>query len=250
MSGHSKWSQVKRKKGVQDAKRGQIFTKLIREITVAARLGGGDPDGNPRLRAAIAAAKAENMPRDNIERAIKKGTGDLSEGSQFEEVMYEGYGPGGLAVLIESLTDNRNRTTADIRHIFSKNNGNLGEAGCVAWMFQKKGYIVVEKDKVAEDTLMEVAVEAGAEDIQEADKEYELISDPKNLDGVKESLEKAAIPYTLAEITMLPQNTVEVGERHAEQILRLMEMLEDHDDVQKVYSNFDIPEQVMERLSQ
>ena len=250
MSGHSKWSQIKRKKGAQDAKRGKIFTKVIKEITVAARLGGGDPDGNSRLRAAIAAAKMENMPRDNIERAIKKGTGELDGGTALEELIYEGYGPGGVAVLIETLTDNKNRTTADIRHIFSKNNGNLGEGGCVAWMFQKKGYIVVDNEQVDEEMLMEVVLEAGAEDIREGEKEYEVITDPKYLETVQKAMENVGITYSFGEVTMLPQNTVVLDERHAEQTLRLMEMLEDHDDIQKVYANFDIPESVMEQLSQ
>ncbi|RLB07259.1 MAG: YebC/PmpR family DNA-binding transcriptional regulator [Deltaproteobacteria bacterium] len=250
MSGHSKWSQIKRKKGAQDAKRGKIFTKLIREITVAARLGGGDPEGNPRLRAAIAAAKAENMPKENIERAIKKGTGELGEGTTYEDLVYEGYGPGGVAVLIEAMTDNKNRTTAEIRRIFSRSNGNLGEAGCVSWMFQKKGYIVVEKDKIDEDKLMEVVLEAGAEDVREGGKEYEVIAAPQDFEAVKEALEQAGIEYLLAEITMHPQSTVRLDGSNAEQMLRLMEMLEDHDDVQKVYANFDIPESVMERLSQ
>lgn len=247
MSGHSKWSQIKRKKGVMDAKRGQIFTKLIKEITVAARLGGGDPEGNARLRAAIAAAKAENMPKENIERAIKKGTGEL-EGVNYEEFLYEGYGPGGAAVLVEVMTDNKNRSTAEIRHIFSRAGGNLGEAGCVAWMFQKKGYIVVEKAGVDEDRLIEVALEAGAEDIKTGDKEYEVITPPPALEGVKQALSNAGISYQIAELTMYPQSTVQLDGKYAEQMLRLMEQLEDHDDVQKVYSNFDIPESVMEQL--
>lgn len=250
MSGHSKWSQIKRKKGVQDAKRGKIFSTLIREITVAARLGGGDPEGNPRLRAAIAAAKAENMPKENIKKAIKKGTGELGEGTSYEELTYEGYGPGGVAVLIEAMTDNKNRTTADVRHIFSRCNGNLGEAGCVSWMFQKKGYIVVEKDNVDENRLMEVVLDAGAEDITEGEREYDVITPPEAFATVKGALEQAQIEYLLAEITMYPQSTVRLDGRNAEQMLRLMEMLEDHDDAQKVYANFDIPESVMEQLSQ
>jgi len=248
MSGHSKWAQIKRKKGAQDAKRGKIFSKVIREITVAARLGGVDPEGNPRLRTAIAAAKAENMPKDNIERAIKKGTGELG-GIAYEDLIYEGYGPGGAAVLIEVMTDNKNRTTADVRHIFSKCNGNLGEAGCVSWMFQKKGYIVVEKDGVDEDRLMEIVLEAGAEDITEGEREYEVITAPRDFEAVKGALEQAGMGCILAEITMHPQSTVQLDGKNAENMLRLMEMLEDHDDVQKVYSNFDIPESVMEQLS-
>ena len=248
MSGHSKWSSIKRKKGATDAKRGKVFTKLIKEITVAARIGGGDPEGNPRLRAAIAAAKADNMPKDNIERAIKKGTGEL-EGVSYEELIYEGYGPGGAAILIEAMTDNRNRTTADIRHIFSKGSGNLGEAGCVAWMFDKKGYLVVEKSAVDEEKLMELALDAGAEDIEEGGKEFEVITDPGSFDAVKEALDKAGIQYVLAEVTMYPQSTVKLEAKNADQMLRMMEQLEDQDDVQKVYANFDIPEEVMEQLS-
>ncbi len=247
MSGHSKWSQIKRKKGVADAKRGQVFTKLIKEITVAARFGGGDPEGNARLRTAIAAAKAENMPKDNIERAIKKGTGEL-EGITYEEFPYEGYGPGGAAVLVEVLTDNKNRTTAEIRHIFSRSGGNLGEAGSVAWMFHKKGYIVIDKAAVDEDKLMEVVLDVGAEDIEAGAKEYEVTTDPQKLDVVKKALEKAGIKYHLAELTMYPQSTVAIDGKHAEQMLRLMEQLEEHDDVQKVYSNCDIPDSVMEQL--
>jgi YebC/PmpR family DNA-binding regulatory protein len=248
MSGHSKWSSIKRKKGATDAKRGQVFTRLIKEITVAARIGGGDPEGNPRLRTAIAAAKAENMPKDNIDRAIKKGTGEL-EGVSYDEFLYEGYGPGGAAVLIEAMTDNKNRTTADIRHIFSKGNGNLGETGCVAWMFEKKGYIVVEKSAVDEEQLMELALDAGADDIQEDEKEFEVVTDPGAFDAVKAALEVAGIKYLLAEVTMHPQSVVQLEGKNAEQMLRLMEQLEDHDDIQKVYANFDIPEKVMEQLS-
>jgi YebC/PmpR family DNA-binding regulatory protein len=248
MSGHSKWSSIKRKKGATDAKRGQVFTKLIKEITVAARIGGGDPEGNPRLRTAIAAAKADNMPKDNIDRAIKKGTGEL-EGVSYDEFLYEGYGPGGAAVLIEVMTDNKNRTTAEIRHLFAKSSGNLGEAGCVAWMFDKKGYIVVEKSAVDEEKLMELALDAGAEDIQEGEKEFEVITDPGAFDAVKEALDGADIQYLLAEVTMHPQSVVQLEGKNAEHMLHLMEQLEDQDDVQKVYANFDITEGVMEQLS-
>ncbi|MBN1255997.1 MAG: YebC/PmpR family DNA-binding transcriptional regulator [Deltaproteobacteria bacterium] len=248
MSGHSKWSSIKRKKGATDAKRGQVFTRLIKEITVAARMGGGDPEGNARLRAAVAAAKADNMPKDNIERAIKKGTGEL-EGVSYEELVYEGYGPGGAAILIEVMTDNKNRTTAEIRNIFSKSSGNMGEAGCVAWMFHKKGYLVVEKSTVDEEKLMELALDAGAEDIQEGENEFEVITDPGAFEGVKETLDKAGIKYLLAEVTMHPQNVVQLEGKNADQMLRLMEQLEDHDDIQHVYANFDIPEGVMEQLS-
>jgi len=249
MSGHSKWSSIKRKKGATDAKRGQVFTKLIKEITVAARIGGGDPEGNPRLRTAIAAAKADNMPKDNIERAIKKGTGELG-GVTYEEFVYEGYGPGGAAVLVEAMTDNKNRTTAEVRHVFAKGSGNLGEAGCVAWMFHKKGYLVVEKGAVDEEKLMEIALDAGAEDIQEDEKEFEVITSLQAFEAVKQALEGAGITYQLAELTMYPQSTVELDTKNAEQMLRLMEQLEDLDDIQHVYANFDIPESVMEQLGQ
>jgi YebC/PmpR family DNA-binding regulatory protein len=245
MSGHSKWSSIKHKKAAVDAKRGKIFTKLIKEITVSARMGGGDPDANPRLRTAILAAKSENMPKDNIERAIKKGTGEL-EGVNYEESIYEGYGPGGAAVLVESLTDNKNRAVAEIRHIFTKNGGSLGESGCVAWMFKKKGYIVVERSAVEEDHLMEAALEAGAEDIREDADSYEVISAPEDFEAVKEAIEAADIPHVTAEITMLPQSTTELAGKEAEQMVRLMEMLEDCEDVQNVYTNADIPEEVFE----
>ncbi len=245
MSGHSKWSSIKHKKGALDAKRGKIFTKLIKEITVAARMGGsGDPDANPRLRTAIAAAKAENMPKDNIERAIKKGTGEL-EGVSYEESTYEGYGPGGAAVLVESLTDNKNRAVADIRHIFSKCGGNLGENGCVAWMFDKKGYLVVARSAVDEDTLMEAALDAGAEDVREDESNYEVITAPEDFDAVKAAVDEKAIPYLDAEVTMLPQTSTNLQGKEAEQMIRLMDMLEDCDDVQKVYTNADIPEDLI-----
>ena len=247
MSGHSKWSSIKHKKAATDAKRGKIFTRVIKEITVAARMGGGDIEANPRLRTAVQAAKAENMPKDNIERAIKKGTGEL-EGINYEESTYEGYGPGGAAVLVESLTDNKNRTVADIRSIFGKNGGNLGENGCVAWMFDKKGYIVVESSAVDEDTLMETALEAGAEDIREDDSNFEVITEPGDFEAIKEAIDTASIPYIDAEVTMLPQNTTNLAGKEAEQMVRLMEMLEDCDDVQKVYTNADIPEEVIINL--
>jgi len=243
MSGHSKWSSIKHKKAATDAKRGKIFTKVIKEITVAARMGGGDLETNPRLRSAVQAAKSENMPKDNIERAIKKGTGEL-EGVNYEEIIYEGYGPGGAAVLVESLTDNKNRTVADIRSIFGKNGGNLGENGCVAWMFDKKGYIAIERSAVDEDALMETALEAGAEDIREDNDNYEVISAPGDFEAIKEAIDQASIPYIDAEVTMLPQNTTNLTGKEAEQMVRLMEMLEDCDDVQKVYTNADIPEEM------
>ncbi len=248
MSGHSKWSTIKHKKGAADAKRGKIFTKLIKEITMAAKMGdNGDPDSNPRLRTAIAAAKAENMPKDNISRAIKKGTGEL-EGVNYEESVYEGYGPGGAAVMVESLTDNKNRAVAEIRHIFSKYGGNLGENGCVAWMFDKKGFISVEKKAVDEDTIMETAIDAGADDVRDEEANYEIITEPDDFEAVKEALDKSSIPYTEAEITMLPQTTTNLLGKDAEKMLKLMDFLEDCDDVQKVFTNADIPEELMNSL--
>jgi YebC/PmpR family DNA-binding regulatory protein len=249
MSGHSKWSTIKRKKGAIDAKRGKIFTRLIKEITVAARTGGGDPDGNPRLRSAILAAKTENMPKDNIARAIKKGTGEIA-GEVYEEILYEGYGPGGVAVLVECMTDNRNRTVADIRHYFSKSNGNLGESGCVAWMFDKKGLIQVDKASTSEEALLEVALEAGAEDVVEEENEFQIITTPESFDEVREALEKAGVEMLEASVSMIPQNTVEVTEeKPARALLKLLESLEDHDDVQNVHANFDIDDDLMEKLS-
>jgi len=247
MSGHSKWSSIKHKKGAADAKRGKIFTKLIKEITVAARMGGGDPDGNPRLRSAIAAAKAENMPKENIERGIKKGTGEL-EGVSYEEANYEGYGPGGVAVLVDCLTDNKNRTVADIKHLFERHGGNLGEPGCVAWMFEQKGLMVFEKDKVEEEELFDLALEAGAEDVREEETEFEVVTDPSDLESVKQTIDNAGLSYTFAEVTKIPQNTVKVEGKKAQQTLNLMQSIEDHDDVSHVYANCDIPDDVMEAL--
>jgi YebC/PmpR family DNA-binding regulatory protein len=249
MSGHSKWSTIKRKKGAADAKRGQAFTRLIKEVTIAARMGGGNPEGNPRLRTAVAAAKAENMPKDNIERAIKKGTGEL-EGVNYEEFTYEGYGPAGVAVYVEIMTDNKNRTAADVRHIFSKNNGNLGENGCVAWMFEKKGTFVYDKSEVDEEKLMEYVLDAGAEDISEEESTWVVMTDHKDFYSVKEAIDKIdALPsYTVAEITMIPQNTVKVAGKEVEQVLRLMDALEECEDVQNAYANFDIPETELEKL--
>ena len=248
MSGHSKWSTIKRKKGAADAKRGKIFSKLIKEITIAARLGGADPEGNPRLRTAVMAAKTENMPKDNIERAIKKGSGELGSGN-IEERMYEGYGPGGVAVLVETFTDNKNRTSGEVRHIFSKYNGELGETGCVSWLFDKKGLIVFEKDQIDEEKLFEVALEAGAEDIKEEITTFEVISDIKNFEEVKAALDQNQLGYILAEITMIPKNTVELEGKEAEQMIRLMEVLEEDDDVQKAYANFDISDEILEKMS-
>jgi len=247
MSGHSKWASIKHKKGAVDAKRGKVFTKLIKEITVAARLGGKDPDSNSRLRVAVATAKAENMPKENIERAIKKGTGDL-EGSNYEEVTYEGYGPGGVAVLIEVLTDNKNRAVADVRHLFERSGGNLGETGCVAWMFSKKGLIVFQKDQIEEEILFELALEAGADDIKEYEKELEVITEPSSFEQVKAAIENAGVSYTLAEITMIPKTTVKIDDKHAQQMLTLMETLEDNEDVSHVYANFDISDEIMEAI--
>jgi YebC/PmpR family DNA-binding regulatory protein len=248
MSGHSKWSTIKRKKGAIDATRGKMFTRLIKEITVAARSGGGDPDGNPRLRSAIITAKKENMPKDNIARAIKKGTGEIA-GEVYEEILYEGYGPGGVAVLVECMTDNRNRTVADIRHYFAKSNGNLGESGCVAWMFDKKGLIQVDKKSISEDELMELALDAGAEDVVEEENEFQVFTTPESFDDVREALEKAGVKTLEASVARIPQNTVEVTEeKPAKALLKLLESLEDHDDVQSVHANFDIDDELMDKL--
>jgi YebC/PmpR family DNA-binding regulatory protein len=247
MSGHSKWSSIKHKKGAADARRGKVFTKLIKEITVAARMGGGDPDGNPRLRTAIAAAKAENMPKENIERGIKKGTGEL-EGVTYEEASYEGYGPGGVAVLIDCLTDNRNRSVADIKHLFERHGGNLGEPGCVSYMFEQKGVISFEKDQVDEEALFNLALEAGADDVNEEETEFEVITAPSNFEAVKKAIDAAGLPYTYAEVTKIPKSTVKVEGKKAQQMLSLMQGLEDHDDVSNVYANFDISEAEMEAL--
>jgi|Deesub1362A_J573_1020465.scaffolds.fasta_scaffold00027_8 YebC/PmpR family DNA-binding regulatory protein len=246
MAGHSKWAQIKHKKAHTDAKKGKLFSKIVKEISVAARIGGGDPDGNPRLRAAIDKAKEANMPQENIKRAIMKGTGELP-GASYEEAVYEGYGPNGVAVYITALTDNKNRTVSEIRHIMSKNGGNLGEAGCVAWMFDKKGYILVNKKNVDEDSLMAVALEAGALDMKNdpLEENYEIITAPEDIDAVKTAIENAKIPVEFAEVTMLPKSYVTLDEKAAEQMTRLMDALEDHDDVQNVYANFNIPDEVM-----
>lgn len=246
MSGHNKWSTIRHKKGAADAKRGKVFTKIIKEITVAARIGGGDPNGNPRLRAAVDKAKAENMPKDNIERAIKKGTGEL-EGATYEEITYEGYGPGGVAVLVDAMTDNRNRTVSEVRSIFTKNNGNMGETGCVSWMFSKKGLIIFSKN-VDFDKLFEAAIEAGAEDVSDEEEQIEVTTDPGNFAEVRDALAKAGFKYESADITMIPQTMVKLEGKQAESMLRLMERLEDNDDVQNVYANFDISTEEMEKL--
>ncbi|MCZ2390732.1 MAG: YebC/PmpR family DNA-binding transcriptional regulator [Acidobacteria bacterium] len=246
MSGHSKWHTIKHKKGALDAKRGKIFTKLIKEITVAARTGGsGDVDANARLRKVVGDAKAQNMPNDTIERAIKRGTGEL-EGVSYEEVMYEGYGPGGVAVMVEGLTDNRNRTVAEIRHIFSKNGGNMGESGSVAWMFDKKGYIVVDKAAKSEDELFEIAIEAGADDLQDEGDVFEIYTAPDAFDGVLDAIKAAGIEPQAAEISQIPQNYIKLEGGDAKTMLKLYDALDDNDDVQKVYANFDIDESEME----
>ncbi len=245
MSGHSKWSQIKHKKANTDAKKGKSFTKIVKEITVAAR-SGGDPDGNPRLRLAIDKAKEVNMPSENIKKAIMKGTGELP-GVNYEEVIYEGYGPGGAAVLMDVLTDNKNRTVSEIRHILSKNGGNLGESGCVAWIFDKRGYILVDKAKVDEDTLMSIALDAGAEDMKNDPKEdnYEIITALETLDTVKNAIAGDKMDISLAEVTMLPKNYVPLEGNAAEQMIRLIDALEDHDDIQNVYANFDIADDTL-----
>ncbi|MFB3906090.1 MAG: YebC/PmpR family DNA-binding transcriptional regulator [Acidobacteriota bacterium] len=248
MSGHSKWHSIKHKKAAADSKRGKIFTKLIKEMSVAARIGGGDPDSNPRLRTAVAAAKAVNMPLDNIKRAIMKGTGELP-GQSYEGVTYEGYGPGGAAVMVETLTDNKNRTVAEIRHLFSKHGGNLAETGAVQWMFERKGYIVVSKEKADEERLMEIVLEAGAEDLRSEDSTFAVYTTFESFEGVKHALQAAGIEPDSAELTMVPQNGVHLEGKKAEQMLKLMESLEDHDDVQNVYANFDIDEAEMEAIA-
>jgi YebC/PmpR family DNA-binding regulatory protein len=241
MSGHSKWHTIKHKKGALDAKRGKIFTKLIKEITVAARTGGGDPDANARLRKAVSDAKGANMPNDTIARAIRRGTGE-EEGVSYEEITYEGYGPGGVAVMVDSMTDNRNRTVAEIRHIFSKNGGNLGTAGAVNWMFEKKGYIVVAKDAKPEDELFEIVTDAGAEDLRDDEDNFEVITAPDDFDRVLEAVKRAGVEPQVAEVEMVPKEYKKLEGAEAKQMLKLMEALEDHDDVQKVSANFDISE--------
>jgi len=247
MGGHSHWATIKRHKGAQDAKRGKIFTRIIRELTIASR-SGGDPDGNPRLRLAIAKAKEANMPGDTMKKAIQRGTGELP-GVTYEEFALEGYGPGGTAVLLEITSDNRNRTVAEIRSLFTKNHGNMAEAGAVAWQFHKKGLITIEKGKVDEDTLLTLALDAGAEDVKVGEKTFEVVSDSHDFEAVKKALTDAKIESTSAEITFIPQNTVHLEEKAAEQMLRLMEVMDEHDDVQKVHANFDISDEVMEKVA-
>jgi YebC/PmpR family DNA-binding regulatory protein len=247
MSGHNKWSSIKHKKGKADAQRGRAFTKITRELITAAKIGGGDPEGNSRLRQAINAARAVNMPNDNITRAIKKGTGEL-EGVVYEELLYEGYGPGGVAVLVKVLTDNKNRTVADIRHLFSKNHGNLGETGCVNWMFARKGSITVPKERIAEEKLIELAIELGAEDVVNDPEahEYEVRCDADRFEDLKKGLEERGVAVGAAEVAMLPQSTVHLEGKAADQMLRLMNALEESDDVQNVWANFDISDEAME----
>lgn len=244
MSGHSRWSQIRRKKEKTDTARGRLFTKLIKEITVAARQGGGDENSNARLRTAIQIAKANNMPMVNIEKAIKKGTGELP-GVVYEEVIYEGYGPKGIALLIEIVTDNKNRTVSDIRHILSRNNGSLGSVGSVSWMFDKKGIIVIEDSSISEDKLMEVVIEKGVEDIINDNGIFEIITPPEELENVKEALKEANIKFTSANLTVVPKSFTRVEGKNAEQVLKLMESLEAHEDVQNVYSNFDIDDEII-----
>jgi len=247
MSGHSKWSTIKHKKAAVDSKRGRVFTKIIKEITVAARMGGGDPDSNPRLRSAIVAAKSVNMPGDNIDRAIKKGTGELP-GVSYEEITYEGYGVGGVAVLVEVMTDNRNRTVAEIRTIFTKAGGSLGENGCVSWMFDKRGLIVVLAEGVVEDTLMEIALDAGAEDMTQEGDTFEIKTAPNDLDKIREAIEASGVKIESAEVTMIPQTTTMLDEESARKMLKLMDNMDDQDDVQKVYANFDITDEALEKI--
>jgi YebC/PmpR family DNA-binding regulatory protein len=249
MSGHSKWASIKHKKAATDAKRGNLFTRIIKELAVAARMGGGDPDANPRLRKAIADAKAANMPADNIKRAIMKGTGQL-EGVSYEEMSYEGYGPGGVAVYIETLTDNKNRTVSEVRHIFSKHGGNLGESGSVAWIFQRKGYIVVERSQASEDELMDIILEAGAEDMKEDGDNYEIFTSPEDYEAVDQALKDKGIETAVSTLSMVPQNTVQLEGKKAEQCLKLMDALEDQDDAQHVWANFDIDEEEISKYSE
>jgi YebC/PmpR family DNA-binding regulatory protein len=247
MSGHSKWHSIRHKKGAVDAKRGKLFTKIIREITVAARQGGGDSEANPRLRTIIAKAKEANMPKDNIEKAIKKGTGEIA-GYNLEEVIYEGYGPGGVAIMIDTMTDNRNRTTAEIRSLLTKNGGNLGENGCVSWIFEKQGVITVSAEKYDENTVMEVALEAGAFDIRSENDMWEIITEPDHFVEVRDAFTKKGIEIVMSEVMRIPKTTVKLNEKIAAKVLGLMEKLEDNDDVQNVAANFDIPDEILQKL--
>jgi len=245
MSGHSKWSSIKHKKGATDAKRGKVFTRIIKELTVAARVGGGDPDSNPRLRTVVADAKAANMPADNIKRAIRRGTGE-EPGVSYEEATYEGYGPGGAALMLETLTDNKNRTVSEIRHLLSKYGGNLGETNSVAWMFTKQGYILIEKSKVDEDGLMGVALDTGADDVRDDQDNWEVLTSPEDFHQVLEAVKGLGVETLMAEVAMLPQNYINLEGKAAQQMLKLMGLLEDHDDVQHVWSNFNVEEKEIE----
>jgi YebC/PmpR family DNA-binding regulatory protein len=247
MAGHSKWKNIQVRKGAQDAKKGKMFTKVTKELMLAAKAGGGDPAANARLRSAIAAAKAVNLPKDKIDTAIKKGTGELA-GGNFDEITYEGYGPGGAAILIEAATDNRNRTVADVRSIMSKNGGQLGEAGCVGWMFDKKGVIALDKAKYAEDKVMEAALEAGAEDVLDQGDSWEVATAPENFEAVRQAMEDAGMELLSAEISMVPKNTVAVDSETGRRLLKLMDALEDYDDVQKTHGNFDLPEELLAEM--
>ena len=248
MSGHSKWSTIKHKKAAKDAKRGKLFTKLIKEITVAARMGGGDINANPRLRTAVMTARTQSMPGDNIDRAIKKGTGEL-EGVTYEEIQYEGYGPGGAAIIAQVLTDNKNRTVSEIRRLFTKHGGNLGETGCVGWLFDKKGLITVEKSQTDEERLLGIVLDAGAEDVRDEDEFFEVVTQPEDFHAVKDRLDHEKVAVASAQVTLIPKNTVNVDAKNVEQILKLTEELEDHDDVQNVSANFNIPAELLEKVS-
>jgi YebC/PmpR family DNA-binding regulatory protein len=248
MSGHSKWSTIKHKKAAKDAKRGKIFTKLIKEITVAARMGGGDINANPRLRTAVLTARSNSMPSENIDRAIKKGTGEL-EGVTYEEIQYEGYGPGGVAIIAQVLTDNKNRTVSEIRRMFAKHGGNMGETGCVGWMFDKKGILTVDKSQVDEDRLMDIALDAGAEDVRDEGEVFEVVTQPEDFEKVKERLDQEKIAIASGQVSLVPKNTVDVDAKNVEQVLKLSEELEDHDDVQNVAANFNIPDELMDKAN-
>ncbi|MGH7254367.1 MAG: YebC/PmpR family DNA-binding transcriptional regulator [bacterium] len=248
MGGHSHWATTKRHKASQDSKRGKIFSRLIRELTIAARQGGGDADGNPRLRLAIQRAKDANMPGDTLKKAIQRGTGELP-GATYEEFSLEAYGPGGTALLLEIATDNRNRTVAEIRNLLTKNNGNMAEAGAVSWQFQKKGLLILDQEKVGEDRLLELVLNAGAEDVKMVEHKYEVITEPADFEAVKKALTDQQIEPSYAEVTFIPQNSVPLEEKAAEQTLKLLEVLDDHDDVQKVHANFDIPDKIMEKIA-